>query len=529
MPRDSHGFTNEIKNYELIRDFIRQLFQYGDLSTKELSASKRFGSQTNIYAHLKRIQNYLDDDRLRTSSIKENGKTIKTQSIIHDPLNYPINNLTESFQECTFNVKDIIFYYTFMQLFKDKDYDPLDYADYENENDDSISILDCIDEITDSTYSTFTMTDIQKLFDKALELKKEILYEKGQLNTTKDKLSEKPFSDQTFRRAFDKLNDELGIIINTVSSSEINKSKGKDYNPIRDGKIKDKDNLYHHKLSNDIFEHFKDNPEILNNILDMVCFFYNHSDIPVPGWQLANTLRTYIYSYYSPDDINNPEDPIYQFPDNNALSVLDSDVFWDCITAIHQHNTILFEYHVKETALNITAYPIKVISERQYGRQYLFTYQYESQKYCIYRLDRISNVQALNMPDDQKYSFIKPRKYEDVDSELEKIYASASENSFNTDIGIYDTPETILLHFKTHKDHIEKLKKRITNRTTKGIILNEKDESFDYKIVVNNSRELIPWIREFGPLVTVDSETCPDLHDKIKDEITEILKRYESV
>jgi len=88
MAKNDHGFVNETKNYEIIRGLIRHLFQYGDSSIKELADSKRFGSTTNLYAHLKRIQNYLKDDRLRTNTFKADGITRKTTGIIYDPLTY---------------------------------------------------------------------------------------------------------------------------------------------------------------------------------------------------------------------------------------------------------------------------------------------------------------------------------------------------------------------------------------------------------------------------------------------------------
>ena len=521
MPNKNNSFVNEIGNYELIRGLIRYLFQYGDLSNAELAASKQYGSTTNISYHMKRIKNYLADSRLCGDSFKENGRRIKNTRLINDPLAYPINNLTETFEKCVFNVDDLIFYYTVLQLFFDST--NCNVEDYEGDEAEPLfhSIL--------YSNNIFTFKQLSDSFWDTLLKKKYLLYNKGQIKSTGDQLSKTPFSEEKFRGDFNKLKDELGIFINTLSPYSAVKSGSSEINPIVDKKVKDKDNQYFYKLSNDIFGHFVDDPQMLENIYDMVCFFYNHSDIAVPGWQLANTLRTYIYSNYPSTKINKAEIPIYHFTDSNVLNVLDADVFWDAITAVHNHNAISFDYKAQENEYQIIVYPIKVISERQYGRQYLFAYCYSDKAYYIYRLDRMRDIRTLDLNKEEKYAFIGTEKQDDIDKELKNIFEVVFENAWNIDIKNYENPKSVLIHFRKGKGNLEWIKRTVSMKRGNGEIINETDEGFDYRVKVTNTVEIIPWIRQFGAQATVDRDANPELHEKLKNEMMEMLSRYESV
>lgn len=517
------GFKNEIKQYEIIRGFIRQLFQYGDKSSEELAKSNCFGATSNVSYLVRRVRNYLQDDRLIESSIKDNKTSIKNKSLVYDPLSYPINNLTATFQEHTFDISDITFFFTLMQMFVDESY----YMDNEDEDPDNRFCL--FEDFIEYTFNTFTLKDLIQNFFEILKTKKVFLYKKGQLSIKKKDLEMSTFSESKFRRFFNKLKDDLGIFIDTLPPTLLEKNQNHSINPLTYGKKKSMENIYYYKLSNDIFSHFIDDQKMLKSIYDMVCFFYNQSDIAVPGWQLSNTLRTYIYSNYPATDIFSHEEPIYQFIDNNVLTVLDAEIFWDLVTAIHNHKAVSFIYKTPENELCISVYPIKVISERQYGREYLFAYSYENTKFLIYRLDRISNVHDYNISDKIKYSFLKVEDLNNIDEALKNIYDFVFRDAWNVDISNYENPQTILLHFKTRNENLQNLKDRISSRTSKGIIKNESESGFDFEIKVTNTIEITPWIRSFGSEATVDKEHNPELHNKIKNELTEILTRYESI
>ncbi len=513
MANNTHGFVNEIKNYELIRGLIRQLFQYGDSSTKELADSKRFGSTTNLYAHLKRLQNYLKDDRLQTNAVKAAGVTKKTTRLIYDPLTYPINNLTETFQECIFDINDIVFYFTLMQMFTTNNYEPV-------ENIKEFLFHEFED--------PFTLPNLIEDFFEIIREKRKILYENGYLNIPKNMLDAEPFSEAYFRRYFNKLKNEMGIFENTEPVTDHAYEKdGKKSNTI---KVKNEDNEYFYKLTSDIFQDIGENTAVMDNLLDMVRFMYNQSDIAVPGWQLANTLTTYMFCK-GMANIDTKEEPIFQFMDTNVLNVIDNDIFWELINAIHSHNVISFDYTTGDEP-TITVYPIRVIAERQYGRQYLFAYHYNSGEYYIYRLDKISNVELLKKDTSSKYSFLTSDgciSDADIDKRLNELYQRIFANALNIDIRNHENPQNVLIHFNTNTKNRSVLLPKVTNKTNHGEVINETETGFDYKITVPNTIEIIPWIRSFGAQAVVDAETNPELYSKIKNELSEIIKRYESV
>lgn len=519
MATDNHGFTNEIKNYELVRGLIRHLFQYGDLSKKELAESKLYGSTTNLSYRMKQIQNYLKDDRLRTISIKEGNKTIKTTNIVYDPLTYPVNNLTETFQECTYDINDITFYYCLLQMFSEED-----------PEDEEI-----IDEyLLHDAATPFTLPDLIDDFFEVIRQRREYLYKLGQLRLSHDELDSPIFSYETFRRLFNKLKNELGIFIDTapiddhVDFPKDQKQFHKSTKTSKE-KVKNKDNEYFYRLSDDIFSICDEDPDTLNNLMDMIRFFYNQSDIAVPGWQLANTLHSYMYFKGLVEDFDYIEEPIFQFCDSNALSVIDNDVFWTLLDYIYTKQPITFEYSVGEVK-NPEVFPIKIVCERQYGRQYLFAYNYRDKKYYIYRLDRISKIDSLNMSDNDKLNFKQDISTpSDIDEFLSESYKKAFKNAWNIDISNYEAPQSILIHFKDSKARIFHLLQTIKNINREGEIQNETETSFDYLTIVPNTIEIIPWIRSFGSSATVDKEHNPDLYEKLKNNLTEMINRYEPI
>ena len=523
MPNNNHGFVNEIKNYEIIRKFIKQLFLYGNKSSKQLANSKEYGSTTNLSYLIKRIKNYLTENTYKTNTIKENGVSIKSEAILYDPLSYPINILTTTFQECRFDVHDIMFYFTLMQMFTDYSIDSEDddiCIPYELLKDYETSF------ILSTSNNTANQEGLITDFFDIITKKKELLYNEGAVKFNHKQLSEPPFSSQTFRKHFNKLKDSLGIFIDVAPELEDSYSHLNKEAII--SKTKDRGNVQYYKLSNDIFESIRDNIDTMYNLLDFINFFYNHSDIAIPGWQLSNTLKTYMYTNGAVD-IDEKEEPIFQFNDSNALNVIDNDIFWSLIIAIHNHKAVSFSYEAKDNVLTAKIFPIKIICERHYGRQYIFSYSYSDRDFLIYRLDRISNVEGLNISDDCKYPFIPCNSLSNLDEELEKIYQNVFLHTWNVDINGYDNPQKVLIHFYGTPNYIKIIKKEVLMKKGLGKIINESTERFDYITTVTSTTEMIPWIRHFGDHASVDEETNPELYQRIKNELTEILKRYEPI
>ena len=216
------------------------------------------------------------------------------------------------------------------------------------------------------------------------------------------------------------------------------------------------------------------------------------------------------------------ERPCFEFDDVNALNIVDNDIFWTLITSIHNNRTIKLEYLPQQDNINpdnpgtvsYTLLPIKVIAERQYGRQYLFAYNYQEDKYRIYRLDRISEIEEL-------------KKGEILRETLDNKYRETFRYAWNIDAT--GTTTDVLLHFKVSNERQEQLIKYLGSQRLQGTVSNQTDTGFDYTITVTNETEIKPWIRSLKADVTVDPVTNPLLHSQLKSEIEEILKRYESV
>lgn len=333
------------------------------------------------------------------------------------------------------------------------------------------------------------------------------------------------------------------------------------------------DNSIEYRFRNDIFRYLSKSEAGLKKLLSMVHFFYNNSALSLPGFQLENTLKKYLvyrgyadYDCFSNFDYGVP----FSFHGNSVHTIIDNDIMWTLLSARDSLMPVTFTYRPGNTSKrSTTVFPMMIMCEKVYGRQYLFAYVYHERNYQAFRLDWISDVRnadsqqcplrflmktmsaVMSDPsvegitiDRGRLADIAPdtitlKKIKDglpgVEKEtlsalIERTYKHAVRYAWNINLSQKPKPQQILIHFRFPCPELKNIYRTKVIRTGRhGTITDINDLCFDFNVELYDSSEIIPWIRSFGAYVYVDRNVNTQLHDKIKNQVKEAMQAYESI
>ncbi|GEA32963.1 hypothetical protein CDIOL_38860 [Clostridium diolis] len=262
-------------------------------------------------------------------------------------------------------------------------------------------------------------------------------------------------------------------------------------------------------ISEDILKEL-DNEEILKlyNIVDL----YKNIIFPnVSGHYFFDTLRDYLEFERNviPKDKN-----CFQYKNLHFHPIIEEELILKVMRAIENRNEIRFKNDCKTTRVkmydNEVIRPFKLRYDVECGRFYVFSFT--STGRCISaRLDRKDDIEVL------KTRF----NYE----EYEEKYKLAMEKSFSSVPHNTDTPYEEV-EFEVNIDSlneyyiVEKIKGELGDCTFEKI----SDTKYLFKKIVNDSCEMIPWIRKYGGYLKVISPRY--LHKKIKKDWEDMLNNY---
>jgi hypothetical protein len=486
--KNTHAFQNDIKHYDKIRDILRYLYMYGGSTKEELVEKKLAKSISSFYDIKQRLENYIDGEFFQEnkSPIKGAGKNYR---FMYDPFKCPVNYLAETYQNCSYVIDDVIFYFCLMQAFVDEDImDP--YGDYkENIVDDPIQ-LD----------GSFTINDLVQQISIIYENNQKLLSRLNNI-TPNAVHSEQLFTVSKIRARVNEL-VTIGILV-PVS---------KEY----------------YKLSSDVFSGLSSDE--LSDVQLMTQFFYNCSFLTIPGFYLSSTISEYSQSNFLPETdnfFNKQENPVFFYKNNRLQSVIDDDITWALINAIHIKEAVLLTYQSKNGDLQeYNILPMKIVVEKQYGRQYFFGYNYSYDKFIMLRISAIKNI-SINkkMKPEQRFSFF-PSQYlgQDIHYIYDKLYKENIANVWNISLGEANT--LVHITFSFPQSNYGKLLNQLTSSLHHGVIKELGNGIVDFNVVTKDELELVPWIRSFGSYAIVDSQQNPVLANKIKNDWKEALTQY---
>ena len=488
MAKKTNIFLNDIKNYDLIREMLHHIYMYGNYSKGDIVKNNIAGSQRSVYDMINRIKNYLHGEYLTTHKLPNRKQDKQGYRFKYDPFQCPINYLADTYRNCSYVVEDFIFYFTILQSFK-----PYEKHNSYAQHKLSRYASDVSELIIDGKYHYETLISN---FHDVLMANEDILQLSGQSDTSLFTDSEALFTPAKTR---DRLHElvELGIIIK-------------------------EDSLY--SLAPDIFEQYE---EYIDNIFLLVQFFYNCSDLCIPGYYLAHTLSQYSITLGREENskiFSEQENPVFFYKNLSIQNVIDDNTLWSIINAIDGLYPIALKYKNKEKIVqSYNVFPIKVIIERQYGRHYLFAYNYTYQNFIMFRLDSVSGVKPSEAVEKTEvFEFLEDEN--DIEKQLNNLYNKQMENVWNTTRT--DTMYDILIHFSCDSDYYSQLLNRVAATGRYGTIIPINDTSFDYKIKVKSYIEMKPWIRNFGEYAIVDRYTSPELFEEIKNYYRKACELY---
>lgn len=267
-----------------------------------------------------------------------------------------------------------------------------------------------------------------------------------------------------------------------------------------------------YRLSQDILS--KLTSEELLKIYELLELCRDIFPISSLGYSLQWLIREYI-KFWRNENFYGVS--IFGVEDIFLQNILNDEIFYKLIIAIEQRNFIKIQFAYSEKFFYVA--PLKIILDRQYGRQYIF-YANETGITFIRRLDAIINLEI-----------VKDKFYDDTDFIIaEKIlddvwcvalnssYAKKNKILVEIDFEIEDTLDCRVLNrleFEKHSGKIEKF--------------NEKHWLFSVEVI--EPRELIPWIRSFGKYAKVRpsnfhnlSELLEKNHSNLKVAYTDLEK-----
>lgn len=279
----------------------------------------------------------------------------------------------------------------------------------------------------------------------------------------------------------------------------------------------------YYSIAPDILETL-DNDE-LRELLTAVSLYKNIVFPVTAGYFCEQTLKDYMQY-----ERNSNGDPINIFNYRNIHfhPVIEEQVLWEILNAIHKGRKIKLFYHSPKKRDNGSRMhgraasdacdqpgskvlsPYKIRYDVRHGRFYLVSFS--NYKNCIVsRLDRIESVEIL------EDTF----QREDLDEKYHKqMCCSWSSVSLDSD----KEPENIKLEVIIDEQTEGYVIERILNEAPNGTLEKIEDGRYHISIRVNDSGELIPWIRGYaGYMRVLESK---ELAGKILNDWKEMLLSY---
>lgn len=271
---------------------------------------------------------------------------------------------------------------------------------------------------------------------------------------------------------------------------------------IKEEKIKNK-KIY--SISDDFFKEFTID-EIIQ-IYYATDFYCSTSFISAPGYYLKDTIKKYL-KYERNYELNEKE--IYLLKDNFLSRIIDDEIIINILNSIINNKDIKIYY--RNNKKPIICVPYKIITEFNYGRQYLLCEIIESNKVKLFRIDRINKIKE----NENIKMIYNPENYDEYIQNCWCVGFHEDKNNLidiEIDFFIDDNKEQYIIQ-------------RILKEGKWGQLNKIKEGEYVFKIKVSDARELIPWIRSFTGFAKVRKSEQHNLYELIEGDRKESLKNY---
>lgn len=239
--------------------------------------------------------------------------------------------------------------------------------------------------------------------------------------------------------------------------------------------------------------------DLLLKLLNMADFMKNLVYPEVSGYNLFILLKN-VYEDRACSEYHSP----FQFKYSHLANILDDNVLWSLIEATENRQQISFTYENKKKE-NII--PVKIFTENEYNRRYLFAVTREPFKFYIFRLSEIYDLQIIDETE--------PITEEEFESYIE-VYQAKKKYNFAGKMDFSAKTQTIRLQFKNSRKVKDQLKRDF------NCIKFEKGNTAE--VTIRGKKKMIkPYLRaNMGLIKTTDEE----LSGLIDSEIEEMKRNY---
>ncbi len=271
--------------------------------------------------------------------------------------------------------------------------------------------------------------------------------------------------------------------------------------------IKDGRNVKY-KLSDDIWSEFNDD-ELLD-VCTYLEFMKNVSPIEMPYCFLYDKVMLYLRTERG---IKVPECKIFSFKHSHLFNVLDNDVLLEILRAKASSRLIKVADSYGQKAKSVI--PGEIVHDSVYGRQYVYCYYPDEDRYLALRIDKIGELTI-------------DREMTDEEQSLANKMASYSDECWATS-SYGDNASEVVIQFMFDEEKEQYILRRIETEGHGGAIEKKSDGLYEYKISVRDPDEMIPWIRSFGERAKLISSGERKTEEKIKEDWKRALDKYDSL
>lgn len=269
-----------------------------------------------------------------------------------------------------------------------------------------------------------------------------------------------------------------------------------------------------YRMKEDFFAAFTD--EELIQIYLAVTFYKNLSPVGIRGQFLQDTLASYLKLER---ELEPPEEP-FLFRHSFLYRILNDDIVSRIITS-YQTQCLPELTLINEKKRRVV--PIRLVSEFQFGRQYLFCYDLTAGRPSYFRLDRILEVTVSGHHYDStafdkwaeliNYSWCAALPPDMGEAYQEQLSLVQVDFLFR-ELPVEDVESEYYI--------LDRLKRE--KRT--GSITRLGSGHYLFEIRVLDPVELVPWIRSFGHTARVRQSSAHDLPARILMDMEESLRNY---
>jgi predicted DNA-binding transcriptional regulator YafY len=244
----------------------------------------------------------------------------------------------------------------------------------------------------------------------------------------------------------------------------------------------------HYQVTPDILDTF--HHEELKELLIAVSLYKNLIFPVTAGYYCEQTLKDYL-KYER--NASSGDTSFFNYRHVHFHPVIEEQVLWEILNAIHQRRKTRLTYHSpknqdKRSSSKVLC-PYKIRYDVRHGRFYLISFNH-NKKCIVSRLDRIECVETL------EDTF--PRG--DYEEEYQKqMCCSWSSMSLEDGKG----PEKVMLEVIIDEATESYIVERMISEAPNGTLEKIENGRYHFSMQVNDSGEIIPWIRGYAGYVRV--------------------------